>query len=290
MKCTFNYAKLLLYFTFLEKVGFLYNLFVEKSSIDFFKLNLLIPSTTLQIKYFKKMSAVDRFLQETLLRSKLSTSTSVPDPSKLRFSQRTTQATDTILPPYITYDQLHSFLLFHRLQHLNNLINSSTSKYSHSAQEELSTLHSQIMQLQPNRTASAASKFRTSTCYKQGSKWHEIFWIPADDFPTVNFVGLLIGPRGNTLKRMETDSGARISIRGRGAEKEGKVRSDGSVAGGMDEPLHCMVMGDSETAVRRAIDLIRQVVDKAASSPEAEAEMKQNQLRELAMLNGTLRD
>ena len=29
--------------------------------------------------------------------------------------------------------------------------------------------------------------------------------IPQDDFPEINFVGLLIGPRGNTLKNLEKD-------------------------------------------------------------------------------------
>lgn len=29
--------------------------------------------------------------------------------------------------------------------------------------------------------------------------------IPQDDHPEINFVGLLIGPRGNTLKNLEKD-------------------------------------------------------------------------------------
>ena len=47
--------------------------------------------------------------------------------------------------------------------------------------------------------------------------------IPQDDHPEINFVGLLIGPRGNTLKSMEKDTGAKIIIRGKGSIKEGKV-------------------------------------------------------------------
>ena len=38
-------------------------------------------------------------------------------------------------------------------------------------------------------------------------------WIPQGDYPHLNFVGLLIGPRGNTLKAMEAESGAKIIIR-----------------------------------------------------------------------------
>ena len=44
----------------------------------------------------------------------------------------------------------------------------------------------------------------------------------SDKYPGVNFIGLIIGPRGNTLKKLEKDTGAKIMIRGKGAAKEGK--------------------------------------------------------------------
>jgi len=47
--------------------------------------------------------------------------------------------------------------------------------------------------------------------------------IPQEEHPEINFVGLLIGPRGNTLKGLEKDTGAKIIIRGKGSVKEGKV-------------------------------------------------------------------
>ena len=34
---------------------------------------------------------------------------------------------------------------------------------------------------------------------------------------------MMSGPRGNTLKNMEKDTGAKIIIRGKGSVKEGKV-------------------------------------------------------------------
>lgn len=43
--------------------------------------------------------------------------------------------------------------------------------------------------------------------------------VPVKERPDVNFVGLLLGPRGSTLKRMEDESGAKILLRGRGASK-----------------------------------------------------------------------
>ena len=40
--------------------------------------------------------------------------------------------------------------------------------------------------------------------------------------PEINFMGLLIGPRGNTMKKLEAETGAKIMIRGKGTQKEGK--------------------------------------------------------------------
>jgi splicing factor 1 len=121
-------------------------------------------------------------------------------------------------------------------------------------------------------------------------------------------VGLLIGPRGNTLKTMEKDSGAKIAIRGKGSVKEGKGRSDAAHTSNQEEDLHCLIMADTEEKVNKAKKLIAQVIEtvshrrpcprwlyelidsQAASIPEGQNELKRNQLRELAALNGTLRD
>uniref|UniRef100_A0A8C5WL14 Branchpoint-bridging protein n=1 Tax=Leptobrachium leishanense TaxID=445787 RepID=A0A8C5WL14_9ANUR len=60
--------------------------------------------------------------------------------------------------------------------------------------------------------------------------------IPQDEYPEINFVGLLIGPRGNTLKNIEKECNAKIMIRGKGSVKEGKVgRKDGQMLPGEDD-------------------------------------------------------
>ncbi|KAF8397086.1 hypothetical protein HHK36_015993 [Tetracentron sinense] len=48
--------------------------------------------------------------------------------------------------------------------------------------------------------------------------------IPVDGYPNFNFVGRLLGPRGNSLKRVEVSTGCRVYIRGKGSIKDpGKV-------------------------------------------------------------------
>ncbi|KAI9270919.1 hypothetical protein EDC94DRAFT_555147 [Helicostylum pulchrum] len=132
--------------------------------------------------------------------------------------------------------------------------------------------------------------FRPPTDYKRPTKTQEKVYIPDKEFPEINFIGQLIGPRGNTLKNMESESGAKISIRGRGSVKEGKSRTDAASNSGQEEDLHCLVTADTEDKVRKAVKLIEKVIETSASVPEGQNELKRNQLRELAALNGTLRD
>ncbi|KAI5302469.1 Iron-sulfur assembly protein 1 [Ascosphaera pollenicola] len=133
--------------------------------------------------------------------------------------------------------------------------------------------------------------------YRRPTKTQEKVYVPVNDYPEINFtlishyeVGLLIGPRGNTLKKMETESGAKIAIRGKGSVKEGKGRSDAAHNSNQEEDLHCLIMADTEEKVNKAKKLIHNVIETAASIPEGQNELKRNQLRELAALNGTLRD
>uniref|UniRef100_A0AC34Q5E1 Branchpoint-bridging protein n=1 Tax=Panagrolaimus sp. JU765 TaxID=591449 RepID=A0AC34Q5E1_9BILA len=118
---------------------------------------------------------------------------------------------------------------------------------------------------------------------------HEKVWIPQDDHPEINFVGLLIGPRGNTLKSLEQETGARIIIRGKGSVKEGKLlRRDGPMPG-ENEPLHAYVTGNDIAIIKKACERIQGILDDALNRPDANNMLRQHQLRELAVLNGTLR-
>lgn len=101
-------------------------------------------------------------------------------------------------------------------------------------------------------------------------------------------MGALIGPRGSTLKKMEADTGAKLSIRGKGSAKEG--RSDLKNQPGDDEELHCLVMADTEEKLEKAVQMVNEIINLSASVPEEQNDLKKQQLRDLAILNGTLRD
>jgi len=120
--------------------------------------------------------------------------------------------------------------------------------------------------------------------------------IPVDQFPNYNFVGRLLGPRGNSLKRVEASTDCRVLIRGRGSikdpVKEEMMRGKPGYEH-LNEPLHILVEAelpveivDARLMQAREIlgDLLKPVQD------EAHDFYKKQQLRELALINGTLRD
>ncbi|KAK6331172.1 Branchpoint-bridging protein [Orbilia brochopaga] len=161
-------------------------------------------------------------------------------------------------------------------------INTREYRYRKRLEDERHKLVEKAMKAIPN--------YHPPSDYRRPTKTQEKIYVPVNDYPEINFIGLLIGPRGNTLKKMESQSGAKIAIRGKGSVKEGKGRSDAAHASNQEEDLHCLIMADSEDKVNKAKALINEVIETAASIPEGQNTLKRNQLRELAALNGTLRD
>ncbi|KAJ5132499.1 hypothetical protein N7448_006657 [Penicillium atrosanguineum] len=161
-------------------------------------------------------------------------------------------------------------------------VNTREYRYRKRLEDERHKLVEKAMKTIPN--------YHPPSDYRRPTKTQEKVYVPVNDYPEINFIGLLIGPRGNTLKKMETESGAKIAIRGKGSVKEGKGRSDAAHGSNQEEDLHCLIMADTEEKVNKAKKLVHNVIETAASIPEGQNELKRNQLRELAALNGTLRD
>ncbi|KAJ4527954.1 hypothetical protein HRR83_000706 [Exophiala dermatitidis] len=161
-------------------------------------------------------------------------------------------------------------------------VNTREFRYRKRLEDERHKLVEKAMKTIPN--------YHPPSDYRRPTKTQEKVYVPVNDYPEINFIGLLIGPRGNTLKKMESESGAKIAIRGKGSVKEGKGRSDAAHTSNQEEDLHCLIMADTEEKVNKAKALIHNVIETAASIPEGQNELKRNQLRELAALNGTLRD
>ncbi|WOL17194.1 KH domain-containing protein [Canna indica] len=119
--------------------------------------------------------------------------------------------------------------------------------------------------------------------------------IPVDKFPTYNFVGRLLGPRGNYLKRVEANTDCRILIRGRGSikdpAKEDMMRGKPGYEH-LNEQLHILVEAELpveiiDSRLMQARDILEELLKPVDESQDF---LKKQQLRELAMINGTLRE
>ncbi|KAI0157206.1 eukaryotic type KH-domain (KH-domain type I) [Xylariaceae sp. FL1272] len=119
----------------------------------------------------------------------------------------------------------------------------------------------------------------------------EKIYIPVKDFPEINFIGQLLGPRGRSLAQLNERSGTNIVIRGRGSVKEGKRgrRHDTNRTGDEHEPLHCLITADMHEKLDTAKELLQDVIETIIAAPEAN-DRKRQQLRDLAVVNGTFRD
>lgn len=110
------------------------------------------------------------------------------------------------------------------------------------------------------------------------SRCSDVIYIPqAGEFPELNFVGMLLGPRGSTLQAIQQQANVKISIRGRGAEKVGNNSSYQAQPGqdlGQDDDMHALVMGESPAAVKRGIDLIYQMIESACSTKDSAMVLK----------------
>ena len=81
--------------------------------------------------------------------------------------------------------------------------------------------------------------------------------VPVDSNPSANWMGILIGPRGSTQKRLESESGCKVLIRGRGAQREDDVRFDRESA---QEPLHVLLVGPTEENVQKGEELVKEIL------------------------------
>ncbi|XXG45488.1 hypothetical protein AAC387_Pa02g0559 [Persea americana] len=120
-------------------------------------------------------------------------------------------------------------------------------------------------------------------------KLQKKLYIPMKEYPGYNFIGLIIGPRGNTQKRMEKETGAKIVIRGKGSIKEGRLQQkrDLKPDPSENEDLHVLVEAETQDALDAAAGMVEKLLMPV---DEGLNEHKRQQLRELAALNGTIRD
>ncbi|XP_003745918.1 KH domain-containing, RNA-binding, signal transduction-associated protein 3 [Galendromus occidentalis] len=114
--------------------------------------------------------------------------------------------------------------------------------------------------------------------------------VPVKDHPNFNFVGKLLGPKGNSLKRLQEETQTKMAILGRGSfrdktkEEELRQLSDPKYSH-LHEDLHVEVttFAPPAEAYSRMSHAISEL--KPFLVPDYYDDIRQNQLRELALLN-----
>ena len=250
---------------------------------------------------------------------------------RTRFGQRILPAATTLVPPGITPVQEALFLYRIRVEEVGVKLMvlpaelkqreadpsrspspppeyDSTGKRTNSREQRMrkkledkrNTLLEMIMDLNP------------ALCGSHGPKFSRKLYIPWREFPAYNFMGMVIGPRGSTQKKLERETNCKISVRGRGSGKDGKAGLDaggsssgggGSSSGGggdasmsfgqrkrhadEDDEMHVNITGERLAEVRAAEVL---VADLLKPIEDDNNEWKRLQLAQLATINGTMRD
>ncbi|ELT90894.1 hypothetical protein CAPTEDRAFT_228106 [Capitella teleta] len=133
--------------------------------------------------------------------------------------------------------------------------------------------------------------------------------IPVKEFPQANFVGKLLGPKGNTLRRLQEDTGTKMAVLGRGSMKDKKksnltrpflshaliggsrpmedeMRSEGGKFSHLNDELHvnieCFGLPlDCHRRILLAMEEIRKFL-----VPDYDDDIRNAQMQELRYLNG----
>ncbi len=108
-------------------------------------------------------------------------------------------------------------------------------------QKERLALVEKMMTLQPANSALGQIKFQNT---KKSTK----LFVPIKEYPGYPFIGLILGPRGNTQKKLERETGTKVVIRGKGSVKDGKKGKSEDPS--EDEDLHVLITGDTQEQVR----------------------------------------
>lgn len=92
---------------------------------------------------------------------------------------------------------------------------SLDSSFTHA----MKLIQAEIDRVQKGESASA-DKETYLDLHSRNVKLKERVLIPTKQYPRLNFVGKILGPQGSTIKRLQEDTGAKISVLGKGSMRD----------------------------------------------------------------------
>lgn len=91
--------------------------------------------------------------------------------------------------------------------------------------------------------------------YRPQKKQRRVY-IPDPDNPSASYIGLLIGPGGQTQRDLEKETKTKISIRGKGAQNKNASRTYNSEEDA-DEPLFVLIQSEKEEDLDKAEAMVK---------------------------------
>lgn len=106
--------------------------------------------------------------------------------------------------------------------------------------------------------------------------------IPQDDFPELNFLGLILGPRGSCLERLRERTKCTITLKGKGTKHSQE---------GEDGPMHLTISGNTREGVKEAGTFLKTLIKDYCNDPNGPKmlALRAQRKQEMQILNGTLR-
>lgn len=132
--------------------------------------------------------------------------------------------------------------------------------------------HSQALEIERHRLVEQITahmpSYKPPLDYRRPTRFTTRVFIPQSDYPGVNFVGQILGPRGSTLKHVQEETQTVIAIRSKGSVKEGRSTAGLKSSESDAVPLHATITADTQQKVQDGKKRIQEIIDMASSTSE----------------------
>merc|ERR1712223_452150 len=174
----------------------------------------------------------------------------------------------------------------------NNSDPDSASKTNHA----IKLLEQEIARVQSGRNGGSASSYREPIKYVDVYRERPIrltvrVLVPVREHPKFNFVGKLLGPKGNSMKRLQEETMTKMAVLGRGSmrdkQKEEELRaSQDPKYQHLQEDLHVEITAFAPPAEAHARIAFALTEVRKYLIPDSNDEIRQEQMRELELISG----
>ena len=149
--------------------------------------------------------------------------------------------------------------------------NPDSESVAASGQAETSTLEFSTAESSPVQSPE-------KTPAESPKKVHLRIHIPQEQYSNINFIALLVGYRGNTLKRIERESSTTVTVL-EDASNENLASKNGN------EKFYVLVKGDSDDNVKDCVELILKVFETAIKGRGGQIKLTRQQLLKMTRLD-----